>query len=113
MREKIKNAVGHTVQDLIKNRIKTSFTDKELKKLGIIIPEVEISAKDIKEIREKTKMSQSVFAKMLNVNSSSVKQWEQGKRNPSGSTKVLLELLKMNPGILNYRIKFHTHTREV
>lgn len=112
MREKIKNAIGHTVQDLIKNGIKTSFTDKELKKLGIMIPEVEINAKDIKEIREKIKMSQSVFAKILNVNSSSVKQWEQGKRNPSGSTKVLLELLKMNPNILNYRITFSSKTRQ-
>ncbi len=111
MREKIKNAIGYTVQDLIKNGIKSSFTDKELKKLGIVIPEVEINAKDIKEIREKTKMSQSVFAKMLNVNSSSVKQWEQGKRNPSGSTKVLLELLRMNPDILNYRIEYYTNTR--
>ena len=111
MRENIKSAIGHTVQDLIKNGIKTSFTDKEFKKLGIMVPEVEINAKDIKEIREKIKMSQSVFAKVLNVNSSSVKQWEQGKRNPSGSTKVLLELLKMNPNILNYRIGFSSQTK--
>lgn len=113
MREKIKKAIGLTVQDLIKNGIETSFTDKELKKLGIVIPEVEMSAKDIKEIREKIKMSQSVFAKMLNVNSSSVKQWEQGKRNPSGSTKVLLELLRRDPNILNYRIDFSAQTRQV
>ena len=58
-------------------------------------------------------MSQSAFAKMFNVNPSSVKQWEQGNRNPSGSTKVLPELLKMNPDILNYRIKYFTHTRQV
>jgi len=50
-------------------------------------------------------MSQSVFAQLLNVNSSSVKQWEQGRRNPSGSTKVLLELLLKDPNILNYRLK--------
>jgi putative transcriptional regulator len=105
MRNKIKNAIGKTVQDLVLNGVKTSFTEKELKELGVKIPEVKISAKDIQEIREQTKLSQNVFAKVLNVSASSVKQWEQGKRTPSGSTKVLLELLKKNPAILNYRIK--------
>lgn len=105
MREKIKKAIGDTVRGLILSNVKTSFTEKELKELGIKIPEVKINAKDIQKIREKTKLSQNVFAKVLNVSSSSVKQWEQGKRTPSGSTKVLLELLKDNPDILNYRIK--------
>ena len=110
MREKIKKAIGDTVQDLILSNVKTSFTEKELKELGVIIPKVKINAKDIKKIREKSKLSQNVFAKVLNVSSSSVKQWEQGKRTPSGSTKVLLELLKENPDILNYRIKSYTQT---
>jgi putative transcriptional regulator len=103
MKESIINAIGETIEDLLKNGLKTSFTDKELIKFGVTIPEIEIKAEDIKRLREKIKMSQSVFARLLNVNSSSVKQWEQGKRNPSGSTKVLLELLLRNPEILNYR----------
>jgi putative transcriptional regulator len=105
MRESIKKAIGGTVQDLIKYGVKASFTEKELRELGIDIPDVEMKAKDIQQIREKAKLSQSVFAKVLNVSSSSVKQWEQGKRTPTGSTKVLLELLKKNPNILNYRIE--------
>jgi putative transcriptional regulator len=104
MRNKVKNAIGNTVKDLIKTGIETSFSEKELKTLGIKIPEVEIKAKDIQDIRSKINLSQSVFAKLLNVSSSSVKQWEQGKRTPSGSTKVLLELLRENPEILNYRM---------
>ncbi|OGU34747.1 MAG: transcriptional regulator [Ignavibacteria bacterium GWB2_35_6b] len=109
MRRSIKEAVGSTVQDLIKNGIKTSFTKKELKEFGIEFSEVKMSAKEIQKIREGIKLSQSVFAKVLNVSSSSVKQWEQGKRTPTGSTKVLLELLKKNPNILNYRIESATH----
>jgi len=108
MRDSIKNAIGDTVQDLINSGIKTSFTEKELKEFGIKIPEVEINAHDIQKIREKTKLSQSVFAKVLNVSPSSVRQWEQGTRKPTGSTKVLLELLQKQPSILNYRISsFH------
>ncbi len=112
MRKSIKIAVGNTVQELIKNNVKTSFTEKELKALGIKIPEVKINPNDIKKIRNKLKLSQSVFAKVLNVSPSSVKQWEQGKRTPSGSTKVLLELLKENPEILNYRIESTTYMRQ-
>lgn len=105
MRDSVKEAIGQTVQDLILSGAKTSFSEKELKKLGVFIPEVEIGALDIQKIREKTKLSQSVFAKLLNVSPSSVRQWEQGKRKPTGSTKVLLELLRSQPTILNYRIK--------
>jgi putative transcriptional regulator len=110
MRKKIKNAIGNTAEDLILSNIKTSFTEKELKELGVKISKVEINAKDIQKIREKTKLSQNVFAKVLNVSSSSVKQWEQGKRTPTGATKVLLELLKDNPDILNYRIKSYNQS---
>lgn len=105
MREQVKNAIRDTVQSIVKQGIKTSFTEKELKGLGVVIPEVEINAKDIQKIRERIKLSQGVFAKILNVSSSSVKQWEQGKRTPTGSTKILLELLKKNPDILNYRVE--------
>lgn len=105
MRDQIKKAIGETVKNMVKRGIKTSFTAKELNELGVEIPDVEISAKDIQKIRERIKLSQSVFAKILNVSSSSVKQWEQGKRTPSGSTKILLELLRRDPNILNYRIQ--------
>ena len=105
MRETIKNAIGDTVQDLLLSGITTSFTEKELKKLGVSFPEVEIDAYEIQKIRKKVKLSQNVFAKLINVSPSSVRQWEQGKRKPSGSTKVLLDLLRMKPSILNYRIK--------
>jgi len=112
MRKSIKNAIGDTVNELLKSNIKTSFSEKELKSLGIEIPKVEINSKDIQEIRSRTKLSQSVFAKVLNVSPSSVRQWEQGKRTPSGSTKILLELLKENPNILNYRIDSSSYFKQ-
>jgi putative transcriptional regulator len=46
-----------------------------------------------------------VFARLLNVSISSIRQWEQGSRKPTGSAKVLLELLDREPHILDYRIK--------
>lgn len=105
MRDSIKKAIGETVQDMINSGFKTSFTEKELNSLGVTIPEVQLTTHEIKEIREKLNLSQSVFAKLLNVSPSSIRQWEQGKRKPTGATRVLLDLLKRSPHILDYRLK--------
>lgn len=104
MRDSIKKAIGKTAQDLIDIGLKTSFTEKELNSLGVTIPEVHLSTYQIKEIRKNLKLSQAVFAKLLNVSPSSIRQWEQGKRQPTGATQVLLDLLKRSPHILDYRL---------
>ena len=104
MRKSMKEAIGTTVQGMIESGIDSSFTQKDLNTLGIKIPEVVITSAQIKGIRKKRHLSQTVFAQLLNVSPSSVRQWEQGKRIPSGSTKVLLELLNRSPHILDYRI---------
>ncbi len=105
MRNSIKKAIGDTVQDLINSGMQTSFTKKELDSLGIDIPEIRLTTDQIKSIREQMNLSQTVFAKILNVSPSSIRQWEQGKRTPSGSTKVLLELLETSPHLLDYRLR--------
>lgn len=104
MRNSIKKAIGETVQDLINSGLKTSFTEKEFNTLGVSIPEIHLTTNQIREIREKLHLSQTVFAKLLNVSPSSIRQWEQGKRQPTGSTQVLLDLLKRSPDILNHRL---------
>lgn len=104
MRNSIKKAIGETVQDLVNSGVKTSFTEKELNSLGVIIPEVHLTTYQIKAIRENLNLSQTVFAKLLNVSPSSIRQWEQGKRQPTGATQVLLDLLKKSPHILDYRL---------
>lgn len=105
MRDSIKKAIGETVQDMVNSGFKTSFTEKELNSLGVIIPEVQLTTHQIKEIRENLNLSQTVFAKLLNVSPSSIRQWEQGKRKPTGATRVLLDLLKRSPHVLDYRLK--------
>ena len=104
MRDSIKKAIGDTVQDLINTGIKTSFTEKEFNSLRVTIPKVHLTIYQIKEIRESLNLSQTVFAKLLNVSPSSIRQWEQGKRQPTGATQVLLDLLKRSPHILDYRL---------
>ena len=104
MRDSINEAISLTVTDMLEADIDVSFTQKELKKMGVKIDPVTITANEIQAIRKILRLSQSVFAKLLNVSLSSVRQWEQGIRTPSGSTMVLLELLQREPKLLNYRL---------
>ena len=104
MRDSIKNSVSSTVQDLLNSGLNVSFTKKELKELGVKVPDIEFPPKKISKLRKQINVSQSVFASILNVSPSSIRQWEQGERTPSGSTKVLLELLEKSPHILDYRL---------
>ena len=104
MRESIKSAIGDTVQDMMNSGLKVSFTKKELDSLGVDIPKVQFTRDQIIAIRKQMNLSQTVFAKVLNVSASSIRQWEQGKRKPSGSTKILLELLEKSPHLLDYRL---------
>jgi putative transcriptional regulator len=104
MRESINEAIASTVRDMLEADLKVSFTQKELRKMGIEVKPVSLSAEEISSIRKTLNVSQSVFAKLLNVSLSSVRQWEQGLRSPSGSTMILLELLQKEPHLLDYRI---------
>lgn len=59
------------------------------------LPETkDLSAREIQRIRKKEKVSQSVFAKILNTSSSTVKQWEQGDKHPRGTSLKLLNLVR-------------------
>ena len=64
-------------------------------------PAPDFSAKEIKRIRvDVFKMSQPVFAKVLNVSSATIKSWEQGDKAPSGPASRLLQLAKKKPEVL-------------
>ena len=51
---------------------------------------------EIRAIRERERVSQSVFANYLNVTSSLVSKWERGEKRPSGASLKLLSLVEKN-----------------
>ncbi len=109
MRDSMKEAIGSLTQGLLETGLGSPFTEKELNELGVKIPKIkDITPEKIKSIRKKVNLSQSVFARLLNVSVSSIRQWEQGKRFPTGATKVLLDLLEKEPHVLDYRVKART-----
>lgn len=57
-------------------------------------PVPDFTPKEIKMLRLKSKVSQAVFAKYLNISASTVRQWEQGDKHPRGTSLKLLHLVK-------------------
>ena len=52
---------------------------------------------DVKAVREKTGLSQSVFAAMIGVKVKTLQNWEQHRRNPSGAAAALLTIFDREP----------------
>lgn len=59
-------------------------------------PVKKFSAKKIKELRARENVSQPIFAQLLNISPSTVKQWEQGTKQPRGAVLKLLNLVADN-----------------
>jgi putative transcriptional regulator len=52
------------------------------------------SPSEIKALREREEVSQTVFASYLNVTKDSVSKWERGKKKPAGPSLKLLSLVE-------------------
>jgi len=61
-----------------------------------LTPIRQLTPEEIKAIREKEHVSQTVFANYLNVTSSLVSKWERGEKRPSGASLKLLSLVEKN-----------------
>lgn len=76
--------------DFKKGKINLRTTEIEVPK-----PLEVISSRALKRVREKElNMSQSIFAKFLNVSAETVRAWEQGKTIPKGPALLMLNLAK-------------------
>lgn len=51
----------------------------------------------VKEIRALTQLSQPKFARILDVDVGTLRNWEQGRREPTGPAKALLRAIKNDP----------------
>jgi putative transcriptional regulator len=57
---------------------------------------------DPKQIRERLGLSQSKFATLLGISTSTLQNWEQGRRKPDGPAKILLNVAAKYPeAVLN------------
>lgn len=59
-----------------------------------LTPVEPLAPKEIKALRERESVSQTVFANYLNVTTSLVSKWERGEKRPSGPALKLLSLVR-------------------
>jgi helix-turn-helix protein len=55
---------------------------------------------DIRALRHRMRISQREFAGRFGFPIATLKHWEQGKRQPTGSALVLLSVIRQNPGVV-------------
>ena len=61
---------------------------------GCLTPIHEFTPDEIKALREREEVSQTVFARYLGVTKDAVSQWERGKKKPIGAALKLLSLVE-------------------
>ena len=59
--------------------------------------ETYIDAAGVRAIRALTKLSQPKFAMILDVDVGTLRNWEQGRREPTGPAKALLRAIRKDP----------------
>lgn len=52
---------------------------------------------DIRSLREKHGLSQTKFASVMGISVGTLRNWEQGRRKPEGSARVLLHVVASHP----------------
>ena len=76
--------VGETVEQV-------TLREFDLLRVPVIEP---LEPEQIKQIREASRVSQAVFALLLNTSVSTVQKWEIGQKRPTGTALKLLHLVQ-------------------
>jgi len=71
-----------------------------LRTVEVPLPPTGIAAKEVIALREKARMSQTVFALVLNVSTKTVQSWEQGQRKPSRAALRMLQVFRSEPQLV-------------
>ena len=66
-----------------------------------IAPPPAFNAERVQRVRKNMKLSQAVFAGVLNVSPSLVRAWERGARYPEGAPQRLLQVAERDPAFID------------
>jgi len=92
-RNRILSEMSDTASGLVRAGVVDKQTMKEFDALALA-PVPELSPKQIRSIRAQSRMSQAVFAAVLNTSVSTVQKWEIGEKRPSGPSLKLLDVIQ-------------------
>jgi putative transcriptional regulator len=86
-------AIHETAEALYDSGVIDKTTMREFDETCLVPVEVFLPEK-IRELRERERMSQPVFARYLNVTKGLVSAWERGAKKPSGAALRLLNVVQ-------------------
>lgn len=59
--------------------------------------EFHVDADSVRAVRMATGLSQAQFARLIEVQIGTLRNWEQGRRRPTGPARALIKVLKARP----------------
>ena len=59
--------------------------------------QLNVDALEVKAVRRATGLSQTKFAEVIDVQIGTLRNWEQGRRSPTGPAKALLKAIRNDP----------------
>ncbi len=60
----------------------------------------ELASPDVRRLREEAGFSQREFATLMGISPGTLRNWEQGRRQPEGAARVLLAVAAKHPKIV-------------
>lgn len=75
--------------------------EKNLAERVVRVPETV----DVRAVRRKLGMSQTVFARRFGFSPSSIRNWEQGRRQPDAPARILLMVIDREPEAVRRALK--------
>jgi putative transcriptional regulator len=87
------------VEGQMLDQLKTSIHQAGQIRGGEVEPTrvADFAPEDVKAVRERLSASQPEFALMIGVSVSTLRNWEQGRRQPEGPARALLKVASINP----------------
>jgi putative transcriptional regulator len=69
-------------------------------KAGKAVRITQIAPNEVAAARLKTGLSQTQFAQALQISPRTLQEWEQGRREPSGAAKALIQIAFRHPDVI-------------
>lgn len=94
MNKKMKSLTGEELG----NKLLKSVNEM---KAGKAARATQIAPNQVAAARLKTGLSQSMFAQALQISPRTLQEWEQGRREPSGAAKALIQIAFRHPEVIH------------
>lgn len=103
----MKQKYNETEASIIKG-LKEAIAFARGEETGAITSIMQVPIVNVHRARDSLGLTQKQFAQAFGVSVSTVRNWEQGRRTPSGAAKVLLNVIEQSPETVKRALRYET-----